>query len=126
MFQKISTILIWSENYKALAAWYKDVFNLKEIERINHPKDTGILYEFLQGQPWIWFGKHSEIQGKNKDPLRIMFNIDVDSIDKTFAYLKSKGVTEFIAEPFKAPTFDKWFITFSDPDGNTIQCIGKK
>lgn len=126
MFQKISTILIWSEDYERLAAWYKDVFNLKEIERIDHPDDTGILYEFPEGQPWLWFGKHSEIHGANKDPLRIMFNIAVDSVDKTYEYLQSKGSTKFIATPFKAPTFDKWFITFSDPDGNTIQCIGKK
>jgi len=126
MFQKISTILLWSENYEHLAAWYKDVFNLKEVERINHPDDTGILMEFPDGQPWIWCGKHSEITGKNKDPLRIMVNINVDSIEKTYDYLKRKGITQFIATPFKAPTFDKWFITFSDPDGNTVQCIGKK
>jgi len=126
MFQKISTILIWSQEYKKLAAWYKDVFNIKEIERINHPDDTGILYEFPDGQPWIWFGKHSEIQGKNKDPLRIMFNISVDSIDKAYEHLKKKGMKKFIAKPFKAPTFDKWFITFSDPDGNTVQCIGPR
>lgn len=125
MFQKISTILIWSEDYERLAAWYKDVFNIHEIERIDHPDDTGILFEFPDGQPWLWFGKHSEIHGQNKDPLRIMFNINVDSVDKTYEYLKSKGV-KFIAKPFKAPTFDKWFVTFSDPDGNTIQCIGKK
>jgi len=126
MFQKVSTIIIWSENYKRLASWYQDVFNLKEIEQINHPKDTGILYEFPQGQPWIWIGKHSKIKGKSKDPLRIMFNINVDSVMEAYAYLKKKGIKKFIAKPFKAPTFDKWFVTFSDPDGNTLQIIGKK
>ncbi len=126
MFQKISTILLWSDDYAALAAWYQDVFNLKVIEQLDHPKDTGILMEFPQGQPWLWTGKHSEINGKNKDPLRIMFNINVDSVTESYEYLKSKGIKEFIAEPFKAPTFDKWFCTFSDPDGNTIQLIGKK
>lgn len=125
MFQKISTILIWSENYATLAAWYKDVFNLKELEQINHPNDTGILYEFPEGQPWLWVGQHDQVKGKNKDPLRIMFNINVDSVTQAYVYLKEKGAT-VIAEPFKAPTMEKWFATFSDPDGNTVQIIGKQ
>ena len=54
-----------------------------------------------------------------------MFNISVDSVTKRFEELKSKGV-EFIAEPFKAPTFDKYFATFKDFDGNIIQLIGEK
>lgn len=124
MFQKISTILLWSDDYEALAAWYQKVFNVKIIEQLYHPKDTGILMEFPDGQPWIWCGKHSDIKGKNRDPLRIMFNINVDSVKDAYEYLKTQGV-KFIAEPFKAPTFDKWFATFSDPDGNTIQIIGK-
>lgn len=125
MFHKISTILIWSENYKRLADWYQDVFNLKINEQLNHPKDTGILFEFPNGQPWIWVGKHSAIKGRNKDPLRIMFNINVDSVNEAYTYLKKKGA-KVIAKPFHAPTMEKWFATFSDPDGNTVQIIGKE
>lgn len=125
MFHKISTILLWSDNYKQLAAWYQDVFNIKVIEQLDHPKDTGILMEFPDGQPWLWTGKHSEIHGKNKDPLRIMFNINVDSVEEAYTYLVGKNVT-VIAKPFKAPTMDKWFATFSDPDGNTVQIIGPR
>ncbi len=54
-----------------------------------------------------------------------MFNLDVDSVNEAFKYLKSKGV-RFEAEPLKAPTFDKYFATFYDPDGNLIQIIGPK
>jgi predicted enzyme related to lactoylglutathione lyase len=123
MFKKISTIIIWSEDWKKLAAWYQDVFNFKVIEEINHPKDTGVLWELPDGGPWLWVGQHSEVKGQNKDPLRIMFNINVDSVQKAYDYLVSKG-TKVIAKPFKAPTFDKYFATFSDPDGNTFQIIG--
>lgn len=125
MFHKISTILIWSHDYKRLAMWYQKVFNLKALEQINDPQDTGILFEFPDGQPWLWVGEHSEIKGKNKDPLRIMFNINVDSVAQAYTYLKKKNVT-CIAKPFHAPTMEKWFATFSDPDGNTVQIIGKK
>lgn len=124
MFHKISTILLWSENYKKLADWYQDVFHLKINEELNHPQDTGVLFDFPDGNPWLWIGQHSEIHGTNKDSLRIMFNITVDSVNEAYTYLKSKNVT-FIATPFKAPTMDKWFATLSDPDGNTIQIIGK-
>ena len=123
MFHKISTILLWSEDYERLARWYQDVFNMKVVEQLDHPNDTGILMEFPDGLPWLWCGKHSEIHGQNKDPLRIMFNINVDSVRKAFAYLVTKNVN-VIAEPFKAPTMEKWFATLSDPDGNTVQIIG--
>ncbi len=124
MFYNISTILIWSEHYKQLADWYQDVFNLKVNEHLTHPQDTGILFEFPNGLPMLWIGQHSQIKGTNNDPVRIMFNINVDSVRIAYEYLKTKNVT-CIAPPFKAPTFDKWFATFSDPDGNTFQIIGK-
>lgn len=124
-FQKISTILIWSQNWQKLAEWYQNTFNLKLVEEINHPQDTGKLFEFSGGETWLWIGHHSEIKGQNLDPYRIMFNINVDSIQETFAYLQKQGV-EVVAKPFKAPTFDKWFATLSDPDGNTLQIIGPR
>jgi len=49
----------------------------------------------------------------------------VDSVDQAYNELKAKGV-EFIAEPFKAFTFDSWFATFKDLDGNIVQFIGNK
>lgn len=125
MFQKISTVLIWSENFQKLADWYKDIFGLKVVEELNHPQDTGVLFDFPRGSPRIWIGQHSEIHGRNKDPLRIMVNINVDSVEKTHEYLLNKSV-KIIAAPFKAPTFDKYFCTFSDPEGNTLQIIGQK
>lgn len=122
-FKKISTILIWSENWKPLADWYQNTFSLKAIEEINHPQDTGRLFEFPEGGVWLWVGQHSEVKGQSQDPCRIMFNINVDSVTEAHKYLLDKGVT-CIAPPFKAPTFDKYFATFSDLDGNYFQIIG--
>lgn len=120
---KISAILIWSEDYEALVDWYKDKLGLETIEEINHPEDTGMGLSI--GESYFWIGKHSEVQGKNKDPHRIMFNISVDSVTEAYEELKENGV-EFIAEPFKAPTFDSYFATFKDLDGNIVQFIGGK
>jgi predicted enzyme related to lactoylglutathione lyase len=125
MFQKISTVLIWSSDFRKLAEWYQKTFDLKVVEEIGHPQDTGILFGFPDGMPWIWIGQHSEISGMNKDPLRNMFNINVTSVTAAFEHLKKSGAT-IIAEPFKAPTFDKWFVTAADPEGNVFQVIGPK
>ena len=121
--KKISAILIWSENYQALAEWYKEKLGAGTIEEINHPNDTGVGLSV--GESYLWVGKHSEVKGKNKDPFRIMFNISVDSVIEAYNELKGKGVG-FIAEPFKAPTFDSYFATFKDLDGNIMQFIGGK
>lgn len=125
MFKKISTVLIWSDDFRKLADWYRKVLGLKIAEEISHPQDTGILLEFPDGGTWIWIGRHSKVKGKNKDIHRHMINIDVDSVDKTYAFLKTKKV-KILAAPFKAPTFDKYFVTFYDPDDNLLQVIGPK
>jgi len=119
--QNISSTLIWSENYEALSDWYKEILGLKTLERIQHPNDTGV--GLAVGDSYLWIGKHSDVYGKSKDPYRIMFNISVDSVQDSYEELRSKGV-EFIAEPFKAPTFDSYFATFKDLDGNIVQFIG--
>jgi len=124
-FSKISCVLIWSQNYQKLADWYQEVFNFKITWRVEHPDDTGIEFTLPGGNPWLWIGKHSQVKGKNKDPHRIMLNIDVDSIDETYQHLLKHKV-KILAEPFKAPTFDKWFVSFYDLDGNILQCIGPR
>lgn len=123
MYNKIGAVLIWSENYKKLVDWYREKFGFEVIEEINHPQDTGVGIRV--GKSYLWIGQHSEVKGISKEPYRIMFNISVDSVDKSYKELLSKGV-KFIAEPFKAPTFDEYFATFQDLDGNTLQLIGPK
>ncbi|MBI2617511.1 VOC family protein [Candidatus Gottesmanbacteria bacterium] len=123
MFQTISAVLIWSDNYRKLAKWYQDVLHLNKIEEIHHPNDTGV--GFMVGTVYLWIGKHSKVKGKNQDPHRHMINFVVKSVSKTYEELKAKDVV-FLASPFKAPTFDKYFATFTDPDNNILQIIGGK
>jgi len=124
-FEKISTVLIWSEDAQKLADWYKNTFNFKVIEELDHPNDTGVLLEVNPDGTWLWIGQHSEVKSKNPDPHRHMFNLNVESVSEAYEYLKQKGV-EFFARPFKAPTMKKYFATFYDLDGNMIQLIGEK
>lgn len=125
MFQRLSTVLIWSEDWKKLAGWYQEVFQFRVIEELDHPQDTGVLFEIQPGGTNLWIGQHSEVHGKNQDASRHMFNLYVDSVEEAYQYLLSKNV-ECVAKPFKAPTFDKYFATFYDLDGNIFQVIGNR
>lgn len=121
MLKNISAILIWSENYRRLADWYQEKLGLVTIEEINHPKDTGVGFQV--GNVYLWIGQHDKVKGKNKDIHRHMFNFVVDSVTKSYEELKKRRV-KFLAKPFKAPTFDKYFATFYDLDNNLVQLIG--
>lgn len=123
MIKNISAVLIWSENYRKLANWYIEKLGLKVFEELNHPDDTGVGFQV--GNVYLWIGQHSQVKGKNKDIHRHMFNLVVDSVTKTYNELQAKDV-KFLAKPFKAPTFNKYFATFYDLDDNMIQLIGDK
>ena len=122
MYKKISATLIWSENYRELVIWYLDKLGLKVIEELTHPDDTGV--GLAVGESYLWIGKHSKVKGKNVDSCRHMFNIAVDSVQKVYEELKSKGV-EFTGSPFKSPVSDKYFATFYDLDRNMVQLYGE-
>jgi len=123
MYKKIGAVLIWSSDYRALADWYIEKLGLSTIEELDHPQDTGVGLAI--GDSYLWIGEHSGVKGKNTDPYRHMFNIDVDSVTEVYEKLNKNGV-EFIATPFKAPTFDSYFATFKDLDGNIVQIMGEK
>jgi hypothetical protein len=123
MFKDISDIIIWSGDYKKLVSWYKEKLGLVQIGEVNHPNDSCIGFRI--GTVELWIGRHDKVKGKNKDQHRIMFNLVVDSVSQTYGVLKKRGV-KFYAKPFKAPTFDKYFATFEDLDGNFIQLIGNR
>lgn len=121
---RISTVLIWSGNYPELVAWYKDKLQLPVVEELDHPQDTGTLFNC--GGVYLWIGSHSEVTGTNTDSARHMFNITVDSVSEAYKDLKSRGV-EFIASPFESPAEkDFYFATFTDPENNLIQIVGDK
>lgn len=119
MLKSIDCVLIWSQHPEKLTKFYKQVLELKVLQELDHPQDTGYLFE-LESGPQLWIGKHSEVKGKNQDPARHMINFLVDSVDKSYRWLKSKGV-KFIAKPFAGPTGNGYFATFIDPEGNILQ-----
>ena len=123
MFKNISDVIIWSQDYKKLAKWYQEKLGLVKIGEVNHPQDKCIGFRI--GIVELWIGFNDKVKGKNMDKYRIMHNLVVDSVSESYENLSKKGV-KFIAKPFKAPTFEKYFATFEDLDGNILQLIGDK
>lgn len=128
MIKHVSDFIIWSDDYKSLAKWYRDVLELKKVGEVDHPRDKAIGFSIGNdsgNNVELWIGYHDKVEGKNKDKYRIMVNYAVESVSGTYNQLMKKGV-KFLIQPFKAPTFEKYFATFEDPDGNILQLIGGK
>lgn len=118
---KFEGFTIWSGDYKNLASWYQETFELKKIEELSIPGDYAIAFEIEEGNPMLlWVGQHSEVEGKSKDPFRQMISFYTDDVEITAKDMKSKGVT-ILAGPGKSPDGSMQFLTLQDPELNLIQ-----
>lgn len=127
-------ILIWAENPDELMKFYRDVLELKLNEKVDLPATEEIGadygYEFILTEKGdkVWIGKHSEVKGKSKEPIRIMHNLYTDEVKKWTDKVRKAGV-EILQEPVKTPFYEEdlpWYVsTFLDPEGNAWQFMGK-
>lgn len=113
------SFMIWSGNWKDLANWYEEIFDIELEAEVNLPNDTGKNFKYGDGQH-LWIGYHSEVKGKSKDPFRIMPGFVVENMQDAFEVMKQRNV-KIIQEPLLSPTKDYLAMTISDPDGNTVQ-----
>ena len=109
-----NSILIGSENPDRLVAYYTPL--------LGEPGwNDGGYVGWLIGRGGVTVGPHSEVHGSNKEPGRIIWNIESEDVKGDFERFKAAGAT-VVREPY---TFDEapgtWIATFSDPDGNYFQ-----
>lgn len=123
LLDKHISICLWSGDYEKLARWYEEVLGFKVGRRLTLPDDTGVDFDFAP--TYFYVGKHDKVNGKNKDPYRIMIGFNVESISEAYEELKVKGIT-WIAKPFEGPPGGFWCMTIQDPDGNIVQFFGGK
>lgn len=72
---------------------------------------------------FITIGPHDKVRGKNKNPERIMFNLETKDVKREFGRIKKIGA-KVIAKPYhpgEAP--DMMIATFADPDNNYFQLL---
>lgn len=119
-------ILIWSENPDKLAEFYRNTLELEQVIKLDIPDDYGYAFKVGDKGLLIWIGKHSEIQGINKEPYRHMFNLYVNDVNAWIEKVRKVEGVKIIQEPMVTPpTRDqevkKYVATFLDPEGNCFQ-----
>ncbi len=111
----LNSLLLSSEAPKKLAGFYRQVLasDLKWQE--------GDYPGFEAGPCALIIGPHSQVHGQNKNPERIMFNLETTDVKGDFKRLKGLGV-KVVAEPYTVENDrDFWIATLADPDGNYFQ-----
>ena len=124
MIQRLEAILIGSADAEKLAKFYREVVGLK-MGMVMDMGDKGEQgYEFPLKGVGLYILDHSKVKGKTKDPSRVMFNLEVDDIEKEVARMKRKKVE---------PAQDIYHVegygliaTFADVDGNFFQFVQVK
>ena len=108
-------ILLFSENPKKLSGFYEKVFEKKPDWSEDDYSAFGV------GKNSIMIGKHEKVKGKNKNPERMMFNLETKDVVKEFRRIQKLGA-KVIAKPYDPMPKSKALIaTFADPDGNYFQ-----
>lgn len=110
----LNSFMIFSEDPKKLTEFYKKVFQ-KDTDM-----EEGGYYGFVVGKTFLGFGPHDKIKGENKNPERMVYNLDTEDVKGEFERIKKLGA-KVIAEPYQMPGYDGWIATFADPDGNYFQ-----
>jgi predicted enzyme related to lactoylglutathione lyase len=122
MIKGLEGIGLFSENAKKLADFYKEKVGLKIKSEGEMGENNEGFYEMEVGDgPGFFIMDHSKVKGKNKNPEMIIFNLEVDDIEKEFERVKKAGV-KVVAEVYHVEEYGL-IATFEDVDGNYFQFV---
>lgn len=121
MIKGLEAILLSSENARKLAKFYKELVGLKQTMEMEIGDKGENGYEFELKGANLYILDHSEIKGKNKQPPRVMFNLEVDDMDKEVEKLKKNGV-KVVQDTYHVEDYGL-ITTFEDADGNYFQLV---
>ena len=110
----LNSLMVGTMQAKVMAEFYEKVFDKKPD--MSEAEWAG----WTVGNCFFGIGKHSEVQGKSKEPARIMFNLETKDVKGEFERIKGIGA-EVIKEPYEM--HGAWIATLADPDGNYFQLM---
>ena len=122
MIRGFESLLIGSQNAKKLADFYKEKVGLEIGLEAEMGEENEELYELKLGKgPNVYIMDHSKVKGKNKNPERIIFNLEVDDIKKEAKRLTGAKVKK-IQDIYHVEGYG-YIATFTDVDGNYFQLV---
>lgn len=111
----LNSIMIGSMQPKVLATFYEKVLGKSP------DMEEGGWYGWSIGSTFLSIGEHSEVQGKSKNPQRIIFNFETSEVKEEFERIKEIDGVEVVKEPYEMG--GAWIATLADPDGNYFQLM---
>ena len=122
MIRGLESAMLGSQNAKKLAAFYKEKVGLKLGMVAEMGSKGEELYQLKVGKgPDIYIVDHSKVKGTNKNPDRIILNLEVDDIEKETARMK-KAKVKPVKDTYHVEGYG-WISTFKDVDGNLFQFV---
>jgi len=115
MIKGVHSAVLWTEDLKSLTEFYTGVMGLKS----EMTSDDFVVFASSAGAQ-LCLGRHSEVSGKSRDPMRVMIDLTVDDCQAEYERLSAKGV-KFIRTPSRDQNDGFTIATLQDPDGNTLQ-----
>ena len=112
-----NSILIGSADPQRLVDYYTKLFGPPTM-----PEQGGYTGWQL-GQGFVTIGPHSEVQGRNTAPGRLIWNVETNDVKGEFERMKAAGAI-VVAEPYEfeeAP--GSAIATLADPDDNYFQLM---
>ncbi len=116
MALNLNSIMLGSEDSKRLADFYTEILGAANPDWSDPASGW---FGFRAGDGSLAIGPHSDVQGRNAQPGRIMLNFAIADVKGEFDRIKGLGA-EVVAEPY-APGEGMTMCTFADPDGNYFQ-----
>ena len=118
MALNLNSIMLGSEDSKRLADFYTRVLGAPNPDWSD---EASGWFGFQVGDSGLVIGPHSEVQGTNQQPGRIMLNFSTPDVKAEFERIKAFDA-EVVAEPYEPGGGGGMLMcTFADPDGNYFQ-----
>jgi predicted enzyme related to lactoylglutathione lyase len=112
----LNSVMIGTMQAKAMVAFYEGVIG-KPPDMVD--QEHG-FYGWQAGSSYFSVLEHSEMNGKTKDPGRLLMNFETTQVKEEFERIKALGA-EVIREPYQMG--NGWLATLADPDGNYFQLV---
>ncbi len=121
MIKALEAVLLSSEDAAKLSEFYREVVGLKQSSEMEMGDKGEKGYEFDLKGAGLYILDHSDIKGKNPQGARIMFNLEVDDIEKEASRLDKAGAKK-VQDIYHVEGYGL-IATFEDIDGNYFQLV---